>query len=1135
MKKIKPVILFLLIFLQSVIIYSQEVAFIPPSPQSFSFVKATNIVSENEHTGSVNVNIPLFTYKSNKLSTDISLLYSGTGVKVDDLPNDAGMTWVVNAGGVITRTVNGLIDEKSTDRMNKTEAELVQKTASDCAADNEIITACYTPIQIDTERDLFDFRVADISGSFYLDENFIPVFLKNDSDVRIKNILPDNETNNRKFIGFEMTTKEGLKYIFGGSIQYWETTASKAMPANPPGDYAITSFFLKEIQYINGEKIFFNYEDTPLITNKISEIHTRYLYSCCLGTGIMPDVDPELRISTQTHYTKNKKRLQTVSNSENSDSLTFIYADKSDSDFKKYLSGIEYKVNNTLFKKVSFDYLFEDPNVVQVLQRFYLTQLNFYTNNIFEKKYRFIYNEPLELPKRLTYGQDIYGYYNGQIYNTSLIAGFFGNSVPPSFSYGPSILSSFGNRRPDFSYASKGTLKEVIYPTGGKTKFEYEAPKTKAVFKTKVVMGEDIFTSNGTETKILENLHFNQVIPFTITTYSGPGSSNHMKQAYFTVKDLDTDQQIYSGSKSYGYEPQDSINGSFNVQQNKRYLLTFTPNGVAEIKLSYSHKDPIDNFGIRLKSVTHSENGQVSEYKKFYYRPASLYASKEEDLVENEMMIIPSVQYATFEEFHEGVSVPVTYSAHSSTNSSPLYNSRLQERYRFVTASLGGDYFENGGYQNTYKKDSDDPLVRIQPASAGGGGVGSPSSGMGYFGTFDGLPNFFGIILNSLYFPAKGNRLSFSGMLQNTKYYVKRNGNVYKNKQIQNQYRYNILNTNSNLFVSQTFRDLTSAVCGTNNVQRISNFYISTYKNYTVDTKLEKSVITDYIDEVPLTLYSSYDDYLSADSLNTSESSYRKLITTTNYEYSGMPLHNQVTRQITLSPESSITERSYQYAYEKGNQLMIGKNIVGIPLETVTTQTIGGVTKTLDKTESLYPMNHAESVMKTEGLPLPYSVLKQDIESGSMILEVDYKYDNKGNVIEYTTKSGLPVTIVWGYNKALPIAKIEGAKYRSVVDNPDLIQAVLASEKDADPALYNLQPEVTENILINKLDQLRNNVNMVNYQITTYTYDPLIGVRSITPPSGIKESYIYDSANRLEKVIDVNGKVLKEFKYNYKN
>lgn len=56
---------------------------------------------------------------------------------------------------------------------------------------------------------------------------------------------------------------------------------------------------------------------------------------------------------------------------------------------------------------------------------------------------------------------------------------------------------------------------------------------------------------------------------------------------------------------------------------------------------------------------------------------------------------------------------------------------------------------------------------------------------------------------------------------------------------------------------------------------------------------------------------------------------------------------------------------------------------------------------------------------------------------------------------------------------------------------------------------------------------------MSTYQVTTYTYDPLVGVRSITPPSGIRENYSYDTAHRLEAIIDVNGKILKEYKYNY--
>lgn len=1152
MKKIKP-FTFLLILFQSAMMYSQGTGFIPPSPQSFSFVKATNVVSENEHTGSANVSIPLFTYKSNKLSTDISLIYSGAGVKVDDLPNDAGMTWVVNAGGVITRTVNGLIDEKATMRMNKPEAELIQKTSSDCSADEEIRTACYTPQQMDTERDIFDFRFGDLSGSFYLDENFIPVFLKNDSDVRIKNILPANETDNRKFLGFELTTKEGTQYIFGGSIAYWETTASKAMPANPPGDYAITSFFLKEIQYLNGEKIFFSYEDTPLVTNSISEIHTRYLYSTGLGTGSLQDLDPELKVSTQTHYTKNKKRILSISNSENSDVLNFIYSERTDSDFKKYLSGIEYKVNNSVFKKIAFDYLFENSNPPQNIQRFYLTQLNYYNNNVFEKKYQFNYNNPLDLPRRLTYGQDMYGYFNGHSENGSLIAGFLGFYGAPSAanqssmsvfgwdvfnfdisSYLPSILSTFGNRRPDFAFASKGTLKEVIYTTGGKTKFEYEAPKTKAVFQTKVLMSEN---PTGTETKILENLHFDQTISYSLTTYSGSQNPHHMYQANFTVKDMDTSQQILSNGKLYGYALQDSITGSFSVQKNRRYLITFTPNGEAELKYSYSHKDPVDNFGIRLKSVTHSENNQVSEYKRLYYCPAALYTAKEEDINENEMMIVPYVKYATFSEFHENMNKNVTYAVHNSTNSSPLYNSRLQERYSIVSASLGGDHFENGGYQKTFRKDSDDPLIRIQPASAPGYDSGPSSAGIGFDGGHfynSPLPNFFGFLLNHVYFPAKGNRLSFSGTLQNTKYFVKRNGSIYKNKQVQNQYRYNILKTNPNLFVSKEFVDRAPGECPSGDVSRIANYYITIYKNYAVDTKIEKETVTDYIDEVPLTLYNNYDDYMVADSLNTSESAYRKLITTTNYEYSSMPNHNQVTRQTITTPENSITETNYQYAHEKNNQLMISKNMIGIPLETTVTQTVGGVTKTLGKTETVYPASLPTP--QAGNLVLPLSQKSYDKLSGTSSTDVTYdKYDEKGNILQYTTKEGIPVAIVWGYNKTQPIAKVEGITYDQLTSAVPVSGIVTASDNDAaDPA--------QENLLLDALNSFRKQSALSGKLISTYTYDPLIGVTSITPPSGVRQTYTYDPANRLKET-GVRGKnsagsyinkKMSENKYNYK-
>lgn len=253
------------------------------------------------------------------------------------------------------------------------------------------------------------------------------------------------------------------------------------------------------------------------------------------------------------------------------------------------------------------------------------------------------------------------------------------------------------------------------------------------------------------------------------------------------------------------------------------------------------------------------------------------------------------------------------------------------------------------------------------------------------------------------------------------------------------------------------------------------------------------------------------------------------LKTEVNYYYNN-PNHNMLTKSNEISSDLITRESTYNYAHEKGNQLMIDKNMVGIPLETSTTQTIGTVTKTLSRSETIYPLNQSEANTKTSGLVLPITVLSYDMQTpSSSTTEVNYdKYDNKGNLQQYTTKDGLSTVIIWGYNLTQPIAKIEGAKLTDIQQS--LIDPIVnASNTDASAAANN-----DETSFLSVLNTFRN--SLPNYQITTYTYDPLIGVRSITPPSGIREVYIYDSANRLKEIRENSqtGNLLKEFKYNYK-
>jgi len=166
----------------------------------------------------------------------------------------------------------------------------------------------------------------------------------------------------------------------------------------------------------------------------------------------------------------------------------------------------------------------------------------------------------------------------------------------------------------------------------------------------------------------------------------------------------------------------------------------------------------------------------------------------------------------------------------------------------------------------------------------------------------------------------------------------------------------------------------------------------------------------------------------------------------------------------------------------------------------------------------------------------PSSIITRDLIDTTSATEVVYNLYDKGRLLQYTTKGGVPITIIWGYKGNLPIAQIEGVSYSQIMQLFGLdgsnslsyknLEIVKKSDEDIDDA--------SELLLIDKLDEFRSKAEFKDFKISTYTYDPLVGVKSITPPSGIREVYLYDSANRLMEIRENNaGNVLKEYKYYY--
>ena len=231
----------------------------------------------------------------------------------------------------------------------------------------------------------------------------------------------------------------------------------------------------------------------------------------------------------------------------------------------------------------------------------------------------------------------------------------------------------------------------------------------------------------------------------------------------------------------------------------------------------------------------------------------------------------------------------------------------------------------------------------------------------------------------------------------------------------------------------------------------------------------------------------------------------------TDYFYSGFDKLN-ISKVFTFQADGSVLNTSYKYAREKGDTRLINANMIGIPLETETKKNNKVISKVETKYENLANL-------------FPSSVISTDLNNINSTEIIFDQYDLKGNLQQYTTKDGVVTSIIWGYNSTQPIAKVTGVSYS--VASSLAADIISASNGDIDAG--------TEQTLIGKLDIFRKESALQNAQISTYTYDPLIGVTSITPPSGIREIYKYDSANRLESIKDINGKLLKEFKYNYKH
>ena len=172
----------------------------PSSPNAAALGKYGDI-PVSTYTGLPSISVPLGELKGKFLSLPISLSYHASGVKVDEVASSVGLSWALNSGGVITRTIHGTPDEGPNGYATYDFDINNYQQLYDIANGTR-----------DTETDLFFFNISGYSGKFFLDRvnGVIVPRLVDFQDIKIE-MLPASGNNP---IAWKMTAPDGTIYTF---------------------------------------------------------------------------------------------------------------------------------------------------------------------------------------------------------------------------------------------------------------------------------------------------------------------------------------------------------------------------------------------------------------------------------------------------------------------------------------------------------------------------------------------------------------------------------------------------------------------------------------------------------------------------------------------------------------------------------------------------------------------------------------------------------------------------------------------------------------------------------------------------------------------------------------------------------
>ncbi|SDQ01468.1 YD repeat-containing protein [Mucilaginibacter sp. OK268] len=222
--------------------------------------------------------------------------------------------------------------------------------------------------------------------------------------------------------------------------------------------------------------------------------------------------------------------------------------------------------------------------------------------------------------------------------------------------------------------------------------------------------------------------------------------------------------------------------------------------------------------------------------------------------------------------------------------------------------------------------------------------------------------------------------------------------------------------------------------------------------------------------------------------------------------------------------------------------------------------------------KSNIPLPDTVYLWKSLGVPFTPATITASAISKDLNYEKKIVYDSyaAGNITQQHLANGSNTSYVWGYNNAYPIAEIKNAAVKNVYfenfesgngnstagdgktgyySHTGAFSKTLTGldngsytlswwEKSGSAWVYNTTTvAVTGQIYtISKNTQIDDLCFFpVNAQMSTDTFDPLIGPKSSLDAKSQLTSFVYDGYQRLTSIKDKDGNIVKNYAYNYTN